>query len=140
MFGSKTYVVASPDLMQAAIRSKTLVFGPLHELGLRALGLNEESAKIVLHKPEHKNEKSYPEQISELIHDTLSRGPALDEMNARMLNKIAVSLNNFPEILKIDGFYLWLRHIFTVATCSSIFGDHDPFSADPAVEKALWCV
>lgn len=83
---------------------------------------------------------SYMTDLHKLLYERLGPGPSLDGMNARMLSRVAVALNNIGDIFEVDELWLWLQKTFTVATTYSLYGEHDPFSADPSLIRAMWYV
>jgi hypothetical protein len=83
---------------------------------------------------------SYMTQLHKVIYERLGPGPSLDEMNARMLRRVAVTLNQIGDVLEVDELWPWLQKIFTLATTYSLYGEHDPFSADHSLFRAIWYV
>jgi len=77
-------------------------------------------------------------ELHKLFYERLGPGSSLDEMNVRMLSRVAVTLNNIRDLLEVNELWPWLQKTFTLATTYSLYGEHDPFSADPSLFRAMW--
>jgi hypothetical protein len=121
------------------LRHKDLDFNPFIEVGLRPFGVSKDTMKKCMSKLKDDG-PSFLDEAHKDTYEQLDPGPELNRINAIMLKSVTSALNGLPESFEVDSFYLWLRRIFTVATCSSIFGEHDPFAKDSSLIDAMWYV
>jgi surface polysaccharide O-acyltransferase-like enzyme len=141
ILNSKVYIVTSPVLAQAALRHKDLNFTTfVTGIGLRPFGLSQETIDKIRKDSLDRKVVSYMTELHKLIYERLGPGLSLDEMNARMLSRVAVSLHSISDALEAEELWPWLQKTFTLATTYSLYGKHDPFSADPRLFRALWYV
>jgi hypothetical protein len=139
ILNSKVYVVTSPLLAQAALRNKDLDFTTfITGIGLRPFGLSKQTRERIKLDSIDRKKVSYMSEIHKVIYENLGPGPTLDKMNAKMLSKVAMTLNSIGDVVEVDKLWPWLQKIFTLATTYSLYGDRDPFSADPSLYGALW--
>jgi surface polysaccharide O-acyltransferase-like enzyme len=141
ILNSKVYVITSPLLAQAALRHKDLDFTTfVTGIALRPFGLSQETIDKIRKDSLDRKVVSYMTELHKLIYERLGPGLSLDEMNARMLSRVAVTLNSISDVLEVEELWPWLQKTFTLATTYSLYGEHDPFSADPSLFRALWYV
>jgi hypothetical protein len=133
------YIITSPALVQAAMRKKTLSFDPLTiAFAERMVGFGPNIMDLMHNPPTNGTERWLHAQHKP--YDTLAPGPALNDMNARVLNSIAETLNSVGPEFETKKFYIWLRNSFTVATTGALFGAQNPLTEDPKLNDSLWYV
>ena len=136
---AKMYVITSPPMIQAAMRTKTLSFDPLALLLTdRLLGYSPSAMEIV--SSPKKNEKgfSFMGDMHNAMHESLIPGPALHSMNAKVLGVIAADLMKIGPDFETRPLWLWLRNTFTIATTTALFGEKNPLTNDPALIQKFW--
>src|SRR5580658_10240100 len=100
VLNSKVYVITSPLLAQAALRHKDLDFTAfITGIGLRPFGLSQETKDKIRKDSLDRKVVSYMTELHKLIYERLGPGSSLDEMNARMLSRVAVTLNSISDVL-----------------------------------------
>jgi hypothetical protein len=135
----KVYVIRSPQLIHAAMRKKTLSLDPLTiAFAERMIGFGPKIMDLMNHPPTdgsiawlHDQHKSY---------EPLAPGPALNDMNTRVLNTIAEIFNPIGTEFETKKFYLFIRDSFTIATTKALFGANNPLTNDPQLNDSIWYV
>jgi hypothetical protein len=94
---AKIYIIASPQLIQLAMRKKSLSFDPLTiEFAERMVGFGPKIMDLMHHPPTDGSETWLNEQHR--AYEPLAPGPALNEMNTHVFNSVAEILNDIgPE-------------------------------------------
>lgn len=138
MVFNKTYIITSPDLMQAAQRhTKTLKFDPLVTFGLRNVaGIQNEK---ILHLLREK-ESGGGGLVQKIMHDMAPKllGKPLDTMNLCMTRLLLPHFDRLAEATTVD-LYGWCRDVIMDASTQSLYGTLNPY-ADAEVSKAFWSV
>ncbi|KAJ5909863.1 hypothetical protein N7504_004506 [Penicillium tannophilum] len=136
MVFNKTYIITSPDLMQAAQRhTKTLKFDPLVTFGLRNVaGIQNEK---ILHLLREK-ESGGGGLVQKIMHDMAPKllGKPLDTMNLCMTRLLLPHFDRLAEATTVD-LYGWCRDVIMDASTQSLYGTLNPY-ADAEVSKAFW--
>lgn len=104
----------------------------------RMVGFGPKIMHLMHHPPTDGSETWLSEQHR--AYDPLAPGPALNEMNANVLNSVAEILNGIGSEFETKLFYLWLRKAFTLATTGALFGARNPLAEDTKLNESLWCV
>ncbi|KAH7312697.1 cytochrome P450 [Stachybotrys elegans] len=131
ILNGKLYVMNSPALVQAAMRTPEISFDPFFaEFTNGMLGLNSRQAAVI-------NNKKCMEELLQIIHTTLM-GPPLHKVNVNALGYLAGELNKVPRdrSLQVANSFLWLRNHLTTATGVGLYGKNNPL-ADKAIDL-LW--
>jgi hypothetical protein len=135
----KMYIIVSPQLIQVAMRNKSISFDPVTiSFAERMVGYGPNLMDLMHHPPTDGSENWLSAQHR--AYDTLAPGPALNEMNARVLNSVADVLNHVGPVFETKKFYLWIRDSFTFATTTALFGAKNPLAIDTTLNDALWYV
>jgi hypothetical protein len=133
-------VVTSPELVQSAFKiSKTLSFDPIFiNASKRVFNIDTEKMKILTRRPTNKKDE-YPiaKDVQQAMHNSMAAGTSLLQMNARALNSFAVYLNEIDTTEKLESFYDWIRHCFTVASAEALYGPENPVSENNDLIQSL---
>ncbi len=141
MFTGKVYIATSPNVVQSALRSKNLSFDPFSiAFAKRVLNCKTEHLNQMTHIPENDKEECYNNEMHKIYHEPLQPGPELQQMNARVLEKIAEFVNEIGSEFETKDLYMWLRDSFTMATGISMFGSRSPIALDPSLIEPFWYV
>ncbi|KAK3320887.1 cytochrome P450 [Cercophora scortea] len=129
----KMYLLKSPRLIQAAMRSKSLSFEPfLLEYSQNLLGMTDDEFAPV--------PKSVPDLI-QAVHSSMA-SKHLHAMNATALNYIADEINAIGSFslpsLDVNNAWIWIRTLITKATTNAMFGHRNPFHFNPSLVDDLW--
>lgn len=131
------YIVSSPQLIQAVFKNKSFSVDPLViAFAERMVGFGPNLVNLMHHPPTdgsiawlHDQQKRY---------DVLAPGPALYEMNVRVLESLSGVLNQIDASFETKKLYLWVRDTFTVATTGALFGLENPLIRDTNLIDDLW--
>jgi hypothetical protein len=138
IFTSKMYIIASPELQQAAFRAQNLDFDPfIVEFGVRMVNSGPEVGKALRNVPENPKEVPFLKGFHKALHEHMSPGPNIQQMNANMLRTIARDMNGIQDERK-DSLFLWLRNLFTEATANAIYGSNNPWARDQSLINSFW--
>lgn len=138
IFSSRIYIIQSPELVQAAFRqSKEIDFDTFKVWGCRAIAYDEHGTDVVAFRPP-KGEGSYMTDLHQEMYSSLAQGPHLLESNARVLNRLAKSLDSIGTSSKQYPLFRWLRDEFTVASAEMLYGLPNPVSEDPSLIQSIW--
>ena len=78
-------------------------------------------------------------EIHDMMQATLAPGSDLDDLNKSILNQIAPDINQLaiggPSKIKL---WEWLRHHFSIASVTAIWGPQSAFTLHPEIEPAFW--
>ncbi|KAG0649367.1 Cytochrome P450 monooxygenase [Hyphodiscus hymeniophilus] len=138
IFGSRIYVITSPELVQAVFRnSKSLSFEPIAFKGSqRILQMGKEEIEKLGASPDFKH-ADYMDKINKGMHASLQPGAPLFEMNSRALNRFAVFLNEIDTTEKQINLYTWVRDHFTLASADAMYGEENPIAEDLSLIDSL---
>lgn len=81
---------------------------------------------------------SFADDARRMEHDILGPGPALWEMNARVLETIVQYIEPIGSEFETKNLYMWLRDIFTYSTSTALLGSRTPLKDNPELLKAFW--
>ncbi|KAH6884112.1 cytochrome P450 [Thelonectria olida] len=150
MLNGKIYAIFDPHLVQAVLRNKIASFEPfVTDFAQKTFGLTAETfAKIT------SNSKIVPE-FTDAIHASFQT-EMLHKMNVHFLSQISARLgaistgtvtvdanNGGKEVivkngLQVDNLYLWCRDVMSLATTRALYGNSDPYNADPSLVEMAW--
>lgn len=143
IFGSKMYVVASPELIQSIQKQHKQLSMTLIRLKLTIglCGVSEKARKLIeLNADGAEGDWGVFEESFDSMHATLSPGTSLDDVNQSVVGQVASQLNGQDPgagQLKPIGLWEWTKEIITEATAFGIYGSEHPFR-DPDIIKAFW--
>ena len=73
------------------------------------------------------------------MYASMSKGKrSLLEMNARMLNYLARSLNGIQTTASRKDLFLWLRDDYTIGSAEALYGPRNPISDSHKFIQAVW--
>jgi len=129
----------SPDVVQTALRNRTLSFDPFSmAFAKRVVGAKSEKFLATCYTPKNDKEECYNNDMHRVYHEPLQPGPDLQQTNAAMLRQISNFMNKIGPQYEQKELYMWLRDSFTIATSFALFGSRNPFPSDPSLTTALW--
>ncbi|KAF4439683.1 putative phenylacetyl-CoA ligase, partial [Fusarium austroafricanum] len=149
MLNGKIYAAFDPNLLQTLLRNKTASFEPFAiDYAKKTFDLKQETfAKV-------KVEGVY-DDFTDAIHASF-QAQSLYQMNVHFLGSISAKLNPMSGAtiradpinhgkekvvngeLHVENLYLWVRDIMSLATTKALYGDTDPFGANPSLIEDLW--
>jgi hypothetical protein len=142
MFGSKMYIISSPELIQSLHRQPRVLSVWVMEGQLTTLlgGMSADSAKIL-----HANLGATGREPSLLIKGPKGMQHAMSPQGGmeEMLRRAAeVTKSRLDQLTDAEGvrnvdLWAWVQHEITVATTKSVYGVSNPYR-DPDVESAFW--
>lgn len=139
IFKAKTYVVATPSLLQAIQRNSRIVsFDPFINVAADRIAGCSKYAQYILRETRSGGQGGN-QNILHAMHPALL-GDGLDDMNENMIK----SLKSWNDALaarapmKID-LYEWCREVITVAATESMWGYLNPYKSK-AMRDAFWWV
>ena len=125
-------------MLQGIFKSKELSFEPfMLEFSQRLLGVSDRVMEPTKRTSKDAKTPSFVKQVIRDIYTSLS-GENLVDMSLSTLNGVTSVFNGIHGPLSVDGLYLWLRSILTVATTTSLFGSHNPMSSHPELIDFYW--
>jgi hypothetical protein len=140
VFGSRIYVICSPELIHNAFRiPKALAFEPfVIESSRRTFNITEEGMKVIGAPPKVEGGENYISAIHQSIYSALAPGPALLEMNSRVLSTMARCLDDMGTHQQPKSLYHWTRDVLTIAASEALYGSKNPVSDNPKLIECLW--
>ncbi|KAK8120166.1 cytochrome P450 [Apiospora kogelbergensis] len=140
MPGSRMYVVTDPLLAAAAQRCKTLSFTPIiPDVTKRVLGLDRATVAIT-----RRHLDPNPGKGGDLVAKRMKPGDNLDSLSRNSVSAIKSHVDSekaymvhYKAYKEVD-LLEWVRHIVTLATASHFYGNRNPVSQDPELERAFW--
>lgn len=143
MPGQKLYIVTNPELVQAAQKQpKVLAFPPIEaKFASRVCGVSQEAENIVNDNVNgEEGDTGLSMESYAAMRAALSPSPGFDEMNRKMIESVAASLDllRLPTRQPVEiGLSKWFRRNVTAASTSSVYGPQNPFK-DQSVVDAFW--
>lgn len=129
MLAGKLYVIYSPAMIQAAMRSRDLSFMPVAEQWSgKVVGMEKEHLALAM---------PHMERLSHIFW-TGTTGDNLARLNEAALGELARVINAIPgraggqAALRIPNIINWVRKIVSLATFRAVFGDKNPLGEDDA--------
>ena len=143
MFKSRMYIVTTPEWANAVHRAhKTIYFNTLIAQAMKSLFLMDDPTMDMINdnlNGENGNREGLIFEIHDMMLATLAPGSDLDDLNKSILNEVAPDVNQLavgePTQIKL---WEWLRHHFSVASVTAIWGPQSPFTLHPNIEPAFW--
>ncbi|KAI5455970.1 cytochrome P450 [Mariannaea sp. PMI_226] len=150
MLNGKLYAVFDPHLIQSILRNKVASNEPfITDFAQKIFGLSAETFAKITSNP------SLIPDFTDAIHASFQTD-MLHKMNVNFLGGITSKLgplsdgtaiadvnNSGSETLisgglQVDNLYLWCRDVMSLATTQALYGDGDPFIADPSLVETTW--
>jgi hypothetical protein len=131
MLNGKLYVINSPSLISAAMRSKNLSLDPIAiQFATGAAGMSKQMMESIA---------PAMDQFSHIIHAALG-GDDMYKTNARALAYVANALNDIKSggIHDIPNVFSWIRNLTSMASMTALFGEKNPIT--PEALEDLWYV
>ncbi|KAJ3486353.1 hypothetical protein NLG97_g6638 [Lecanicillium saksenae] len=147
--GSRIYVVTDPSLAAAIQRnSKALSFTPLiPDITKRVLGLDDETVRVVRQNldPEPGDPRGFLADMHDLVYGSLGPGHYLNDLSCEASQELCTQLRSLQARLQTGSapgpttdLLALVRHIVTAGTARYLFGEVNPISDDPNLERAFW--
>jgi hypothetical protein len=137
MINGKLYMMTDPNMAQAAFRHKNLSFDPFSlEFAQRMLSVSDETMVPVRFAGDEKN-PSFLAEFARDLHAAMIP-TYLNKMNANVLRRVALAINEIGETFEPESLFYWLRMMMTLATSDALFGSHNPLKYDGSLVDALW--
>ncbi|KAK8108112.1 uncharacterized protein PG998_010125 [Apiospora kogelbergensis] len=141
--GQKMYVVTKPELVQKVQKMhKVLAFPPIEaKFSSTVCGASLEAQEI-LDKNTNGDEGDHGLSMETYtaMREALKPGALLDDMNRKMIQEIAMSLDTLQPAKgqsRRFGMYTWLRDAITMATTRSVYGPMNPYE-DKSIADSFW--
>ncbi|KAI0139710.1 cytochrome P450 [Pestalotiopsis sp. NC0098] len=138
MPGSRLYIVNSPSLL-APIQNQVrkLSFTAIEAtIAANVFGVNKDTNAVI--GANLTNDTGYLMNFPKYVHAALSTGPGLDALNARSIEVISQSLDNWAKKGSTTvQMFEWVRHELLLASTEGVYGPENPFR-DPAMEQAWY--
>jgi len=131
MLNGKVYLVHSPSLVQAVMRSKDISFDPLFlRFGQNVGGLSDKQMEIF-------KDPDVLKQFTDIIHSSLTAN-ALESMIASGVVEVKTRLNGIPAGpgIEIPHVFKWVREVASKAAMRGLFGEKNVL--DNADLEDLW--
>jgi hypothetical protein len=141
IFSTRIYIIASPNLAQAAFRnSKEIDFDTVKlNASCKALAFDQHATDIICYEPK-KGENSYILDLHQEMYAALAQGPSLLQTNARVLNCLTKSLNAVGTTQQPKNLFRWMRDFYTVGSAEALYGPQNPISENHNLIQPVWSV
>ncbi len=147
--GSRIYVVTDPSLAAAIQRnSKTLSFTPLiPDITRRVLGLDDDTIKVARQNldPAPGEPRGFLAEMHDLVYGSLGPGHYLSTLSCeasqelcQQLCQLKAKLESGPSSGGKTDLLSLVRHIVSTGTARFLFGEFNPISENPELERAFW--
>ncbi|KAK2612672.1 hypothetical protein QQS21_001289 [Conoideocrella luteorostrata] len=127
--GTRIYVVNSLDLIHAVQRQwRTLIFAPIQVKAARvAMGVGKDTVAIL--ERDMITKSGFVNGMAKSIHPTLSNGPALDALSAKVFEVFNGAMGEFTAPTTISMFQ-WIDKQIMLATTDAVYGSSNPMRDD----------
>lgn len=133
----KMYIIKSPQLIQSTMRNKAMTFYPIMtEIADKVVGWGPVFTDLVNNLPSDGSISWMEDQHTNYVN--MGPGPALFEMNKKLLNGIAGFFESVGADFETVKLYQWFREPFTKATVASLFGEKNCLTEDATLSQNLW--
>ncbi|RFU74919.1 cytochrome p450 [Trichoderma arundinaceum] len=140
VLGHKTYVVTTPGLSHAALKSKAMSMDPLTaNVAPKMLGLSKESDRHfgIDHTGFYNGSSALRERREEFSH-ALAPGPGVNHPSQVCSNVVAEAVNAFGADWTTKDLFLWLRDVITLGTANGLYGPNSPVALDQSLIEDIW--
>ncbi|KAK3365839.1 cytochrome P450 [Lasiosphaeria ovina] len=137
----KTYVVTSPGLSHAALRSRQMSLEPLSAtVAARMLGLSKSANR---HLGVDQNGKfigsdALTERRLEFTRMLSTGSATLEEPSRVASSAVASSVNLVGTDWQSRDLFKWLRDVITMGTVAGLYGPKNPIALDPSLAEDIW--
>jgi hypothetical protein len=139
----RTYIIRSPDLVEAVLRNPRSFTFPLGVLfSKRSLAGTERVLDVLEFVPTAKSESSCTQDVHAALYGPMGQDEVKAGMNARLLGNLAEYLNKLGgegEGDKIELFG-WVKDVITKATAGALYGPSNPIATDSSLVDSLWYI
>lgn len=149
--GQKMYVITKPELIQMVQKQhKTLAWPPITaKFSSSICGTSKETGNLMFNPDSSDDfgaDKGMLADAFSAIHEALTPGAQLDDMNRSMINEVAKILDQLQpgpiggasrKTTTTVPLFAWVRDLITIATTKSAYGPLNPYN-DPAIVKSFW--
>jgi hypothetical protein len=140
ILGARTYIIASPHLVNVVQRTKTIQFEPVVAGALKGVsGCSREAERLITADLEggENGDEGFLRSFPRTMHAPLSPGENLNAMNKTALQYLQVSADSLAAASGPLDLEEWLRRELTLATTNAVYGPGNPFT-DEKVQDAFW--
>lgn len=137
LLNEKDYVIFSPHLTQQAMRHRNLDFLDVAMVFNKCVAGISDRGMVI--SAERGPNTYVPEAMAAI--KTGLMGQNLYRTNDALLAYVASQLNDIgtgDEELHVPSLWLWMRGMITMATTEALYGQANPFRADPEGLDSLW--
>ncbi|CCD44404.1 similar to cytochrome P450 [Botrytis cinerea T4] len=135
MMGGKVYFVASPELVNAMIKSRSLSFDPvLRSTIAKLFTISKEGVRKYV-DPSIGLETRWTKNFYGCLN-----GVQLKEINKAVLTDVFRQLDELPDEVNVEDSWLWLRDKLSFASTAAMLGRDNPFCAHPSLVDDYWYV
>ncbi|RDW91917.1 hypothetical protein BP5796_01311 [Coleophoma crateriformis] len=141
VFSWRIYVVTSPELVQAIHRNtKAFSFDPIFiNVSQRLFKLDKATLKLMMPHPQGSpNQYDYIHSLESAMSSALIRGPNLENMKHRALDRFCSLLENISAEEQSVNLFSWIGDRFADATATALWGPDNPISKDHSLIQRLW--
>lgn len=138
--GHKTYVVTTPGLSHAALKSKSMSMDPLIAyVAPKMLGLSKESGHHfgIDSTGFYSGSPALRERREEFGH-ALAPGPGVNQPGQICSDVVAEAVNAFGVDWTTKDLFLWLRDVITLGTANGLYGSKSPTAVDKSLIQDIW--
>lgn len=123
--GARIYVVNSLDLIPAVQRQwRTLLFPPIHVKAAKAaMGASKDAVAVLEH--DMITENGFINGMIKVTHPTVSTGPSLDDLTAKVFQVFDEALNRLSTPTTVKMFQ-WVEEHVMHASTDAVYGPLNP--------------
>lgn len=137
IFNYKIHIITDSNLVSAVHRHRDLTFDPIIADIVNSMVGDSPNVLRLAYGTEPSELNHYLGDTTAIMHEKLVPGPALWNMNARVLEKISNLTSEISNNFEEKDVWYWLRDAFTKATCETLFGIYHPLQ-DSSLVQAVW--
>ncbi|KAL7807125.1 cytochrome P450 [Trichoderma aethiopicum] len=140
VIGHKTYVVTSPGLSHAALKSRAMSMDPLiANVSSNMLGLSKEAGHYfgLDHAGVYRDTLAIRDRREEFSH-SLAPGPGANLPAQNCSDVVAEAVNAFDAEWVTRDFFIWVRDVITLGTANGLYGPKSPMAVDNSLIQDIW--
>ncbi|KAK4081308.1 uncharacterized protein Triagg1_2840 [Trichoderma aggressivum f. europaeum] len=140
VMGHKTYVVTTPGLSHAALKSKSMSMEPLIAyVAPKMLGLSKDAGHHfgIDHTGFYNGSPALRERREEFSH-ALAPGPGVNLPGQMCSDVVTDAVNAFGAEWATRDLYQWLRDVITLGTANGLYGPKSPVAVDKSLIEDIW--
>jgi cytochrome P450 len=139
----RMYIVASPEWAQTIHRAhKSLQFNTLVSQAMKNIFCLDDRSMAILKQNQNAEDgtrSGLMQDVHHMLGTTLAPGELVDEMNRSVLDTFCLDIDALAKGRSDDiQLWSWLRHHFSVAAVTALWGPKNPLVVHPDVEAAFW--